>query len=184
MNNLLATLLIQLASQLESLTRRMQREELTVEQWQIDFLRLLAQYLMLTMQRSVGTDNLTISQQQIISRVLREQGVFLEGFARDVRAEGWQKEYIDRARMYAESIREPFWRGLAGCIELPIYPSSPQLDCDGWCRCFLTIVWLDRQNCSANVFWHTTHTEASPDCVQLELKWNPLRIRNGVIQNA
>lgn len=182
MDNEIALLILQLSARLEGITQSLRDGDLTVDEWEADFLRLLAQYLALSMMEGLDTDELTTTQENVISAILRDQTQYLYHFGQEIKATGWQDKYLSRASLYAEAIREPYWKGATECLNLPIVPSSPLLDCGQFCKCFLEIRWIDKPNCSADIYWHTTSEEISPDCQKLAATWRPLRVRNGVMQ--
>lgn len=179
MKNELETLLLQFANQLEGLTKQLRDDSITLEDWRREFLKLIALYLALAIGRPLSQ-----VQESEVRGIVLEQETYLNGFAQEYLQKGWQESFLDRARMYAESIREPYWDSVLSCAPDVPRPADGSTLCDGFCKCHLTIEWIDRARCDLDIYWHRTASESCQTCVEREVLWNPLRVRNGEIING
>lgn len=88
----------------------------------------------------VGRDDQVIraADKRILAEVIGNQVDYLNGFA-DVLAaredEEWSAALEARARMYAGSLSETYWRGQTRGYTLPYYPGDGGTECITNCRC-------------------------------------------------
>lgn len=178
----LALLLLALASRIETLTKDLRDGVKSRDEWQSDFLRLLAQYLTLAMLRGTGQATLSPQQEMVVAQALSEQVRYLNGFANAIKETGWEDKYLQRAEMYVDSIQKVYWQGVADCMQIPT-PADGSSECGIWCKCRLSIEWLNKANCDADVQWIVDPiAEHCNTCIVRGEAWRPLRVRGGNIQ--
>lgn len=125
---------------------------------------------------TIGSQELTI----VLNKV-EEEYVYLEGFLADLdkmsitQASNRIAQYVNGARQVAQIAK------VARFPKLPHYPGDEDLACHGYCKCGLTVTKLEG-NGNFDVFWKVDETaENCPDCLTLQMQWNPLEIRGGKI---
>lgn len=106
------------------------------------------------------------------------QLAFLAKFARVAEDEGFKPGYEARARMYAESIGESYYRGVTQLLPLPAVPRDGSSQCRTNCKCR----WeLDELAGDGNVdaYWRLGASENCQTCTVRARRWAPLKIRGG-----
>jgi hypothetical protein len=132
-----------------------------------------------------GGRQLNDKQRAALRTAFDEQARYMRGFCAvaDKMNEATAKV---RARMYIPAIlRVATLMGAAepGLPELPQTPGDGKTACKHWCKCSLDVKKLDGVG-NFNVFWRLGQAEHCEDCMRLAAQWNPLRIRNGVIEGG
>jgi hypothetical protein len=134
-----------------------------------------------------GREAMTSRDWGIVGRQLRDQYVYIDGFAADI-ANG---RYTDseaalryRMDMYFESARQSFNRmrleahNIRG---LPQIPGDGKTACLTKCQCTLEIVQMPN---GALIYWRMNAKALHcADCPSLAAKWNPLIFENGKFVN-
>lgn len=153
---------------------------ITVDQWQQTMAQSLYVGHMAAMMEGRGQDQLSPQAQALVNRLVGEQLDYLNGFADEVDATGWQDKYEARALLYGGSIKGTYWRGKAYGYDLPAYPGDGQSECLGSCRCYLEIDELSQEDLDADVYWRMGAVERHcSTCPQRAQEWSPLRFRGG-----
>lgn len=85
-----------------------------------------------------------------------------------------------RARMYLDAAKSSLQEGAAQAmgLRLPCYPGELS-ECQVNCKCSWAIQTVEN---GFDAYWRLRPAEHCPQCQQRAITWNPLRIRNGVIQ--
>lgn len=154
---------------------------LSVAEWREAMADLLAVGHIAGWQEGRDQNDLGRLAREAINRELREQARYLNRFAAEVDARGWD-DRRDRARaaLYAGAIKSTYWRGATFGLSLPRYPGDGGTACMGNCKCRLRVVWLDEEELDADVYWEMGGAERHcRDCPRLAAAWAPLRIRGG-----
>lgn len=137
-----------------------------------------------------GLDNLTPEDVRRIQQKIAEQEQYLENWVGELAvqaADGTEVSrgrVLQRAMLYAGNANSTYYEGAQAAIgmpPLPQYPGDGQTECRTNCKCTLRITKLPG-NGNFDVTWVLATAEHCIDCVRLAADWNPLRIRNGVIE--
>lgn len=165
-------------------------KEMTVNQWQramrdeIEKLHLTSWIV-----GRGGLDGLSAVDLKAVRRKVGEQAKYLDNFAQDLRGQRNRREDFDpakianRARLYggaASATVNQANTAAIGLPRLPQYPGDGSTLCRVSCRCSLRIDKLKGQG-DWNIYWKLGKAEHCEDCIELSKRWNPLRIRKGVL---
>lgn len=155
--------------------------QLSADQWQAEMAQLLmagglASY---AEGRGVPVGQLAPKTRAEIARYLSGQVDYLNRFADEIDAGGWQPGFESRAQMYGSSLRALYERGATFGLPLPAYPGDGSSECLTNCRCRWRVVWIDRENLDADCYWKMGQAEHCPTCEARADQWAPLRVRGG-----
>jgi hypothetical protein len=152
-----------------------------VQAWEQELSRQLARYHTAAMLAGTGTDELTPVQRTAVVTDLRTQLKYLERFGVEVQgASQFQKGWQARAAMYARSIQVPYWQGATKMLPLPAMPAEGT-QCFTNCKCQWEVDQLDGDG-NYDAYWRRGSGDSCQTCVQREMSWSPVRIRDGVLQ--
>lgn len=143
---------------------------------------LLSRYHLAAYMVGAGTEEISEKARAKIVEGVANQLAFLQGFITEIEDNdtfvmGWEA----RARMYGESIKEPYWVGKTKILPIPSVPGSGDTQCLTNCKCFLEVKNYNEAKGNADVYWRLTPSENCQTCKQRAQEWNPLKIRNGVL---
>jgi len=146
---------------------------------------LLSRYHLAAYMVGAGTDVVSDKAREKILEGVANQLAFLQGFITEIEDNdtfemGWQA----RARMYGESIKEPYWNGRVKLLPLPSVPGSGDTQCLTNCKCFLEVKNYNAEKGNADVYWRLSQVEHCQTCVQRATEWNPLKVRGNVLQTG
>ncbi len=125
------------------------------------------------------TDNLSRGARNQVLTTVAEQVDYLNRFADQIAATGWQDAYGARALLYGGSIKQSFWRGRTFGLDLDHYPGDGSTPCLSNCTCRLEIVWLDEEELDADVYWRLGATEEHCGTCPERAAQSPYRFREG-----
>lgn len=177
MNSGLARLLAAHADEARALTERLADGDLSVTRWQRQMEKLIARHhtaaLVLGRAEQLGTKpgdlisdrNLSKAERAIVKASVQKQLDYLDRFARSMPDEIGPRETA-RATMYAESMKESFWRGRTFGVDLPAYPGDGSSDCLTRCGC----QWIER---SDGWHWERGKDDSCDTCRSREGDWSP-----------
>ena len=151
-----------------------------VAAWEQEIGRQLARYHAAAMLAGSGATTLTPAMNTAVTRDLATQLHFLRKFGIVIKdGAAWERSWNSRAQMYAESIKAPYWQGKTKLLPLPAMPGDGTSQCLTRCRCAWDIVEVEGgYDCT----WVMSAVEHCQTCRQRALDWNPLRVRDGVVQ--
>lgn len=129
-----------------------------------------------------GIDNLTATDVQTIERANETQLAYLNRFRREITGIS-AAIAIARAALYAGAITALYWLVFTQAAGLPPLPAMPGVltSCLTNCKCSWDIQTL-AGNGNYDAHWRTSALESCPQCLRREREFNPLQIRNGIIQ--
>lgn len=129
-----------------------------------------------------GVENLTAADLQAIERANETQLAYLNRFRRELTGLSVAIA-IARAALYAGAISALYWLVFTQAMGLPTLPAQPGVltSCTSQCKCHWGIKKLDG-NGNWDCYWRLGEAEHCRECVQREEVFNPLQIRNGIIQ--
>lgn len=127
----------------------------------------------------VGNDATTVSPgaQRIINDAVKAQIDYLNAFADEIAATGWQDKYAARARLYAGSIKPIYSIGRSFGLDLPYHPTQGS-ECMVNCGCWWRIDWLNQEELDADCTWIRGKDDSCPTCIA-RAGAGTLRIRGG-----
>ena len=152
---------------------------MTVDDWQREMAKtiLAGQYAAYFTGR--GTREVSPEADERIKRRAGEQIEYLNRFADEVDANGWQDKYAARAQMYAGSVKAMYSEARYFEWPLPFQPAEGT-ECLTNCRCSWRVNVLDFEELDADATWQLSDAEHCPTCVARAIG-NPYRIRGGVL---
>lgn len=152
-----------------------------VDAWQEEVTRQLARYHTAAMMAGSGFDALTPPMETAVKADLKTQLTYLERFGIEVKsAEQFVPGWKSRAAMYAQSIKIPYWQGATKMLPLPAMPAEGT-QCLTHCRCQWEISTLEGEG-NYDAYWRRSADDSCQTCIQRELTWAPVKIREGVLQ--
>jgi hypothetical protein len=144
---------------------------------------LLARYHTAAYLVGAGVDRVNPQQRRRIVDGVAEQMAYLERFTVELQGEGLGEPGIRaRARMYAESVKVPYWNGRTRGLPLPSVPGDGTMQCLTNCKCSWKIETISAERGDYDATWERHVSDSCQTCVQRAAEWNPLRIRNGELQ--
>lgn len=172
-----------LADEIAAVTRQLERGVTSVNGWQRSMMDLLRRYAEALFPASAG--GITPAIREAVESYLRIQGDFLDSFASELAARGYQgARDLARAVLYANSLYQP--ASLADVITqagrvlpLPALPGEGS-QCGGNCRCRWEIEALEGGDYDA--YWRLEPgAKHCQTCIERALLWDPLQIRDGMV---
>lgn len=122
-----------------------------------------------------------------LNRIVDRQLAFVDNWANELRTGGIPSGAALNARsdLYLSASNAALQNGTTQRLGLPNLPSFPGVGdtiCRTRCACRWRIVRVEGDG-NWNCFWlRTSDVESCETCISRERVWNPLQIRNGVIQ--
>lgn len=129
-----------------------------------------------------GTGDLTDEEKIALADIKASQMDYLQGFIADLAGMNCDQA-LARAALYATAVIHAISTIAALPLpDLPYMPGDKALECSWHCRCRLVINKLDGEG-NWDVFWlMDENVEHCESCKVLSDLWNPLKIRDGVIE--
>ena len=157
--------------------------QLTADAWQAEMARLLMAGGLASYAEGGGVrpDQLAPRTRAAIARYLSGQVDYLNKFADEIEAQGWQPAYEARAQMYGRALRALYEQGATFGLPLPAMPGEGS-ECLTNCKCRWRVDWIDRENLDADAYWVMGQAEHCPTCQTRAAEWAPLRIRGGKLR--
>lgn len=178
-----AALLDNYNSEVTALMARLEAGKVTTAAWTEEMQRLLARYSQAA--RMLGSDGITLMPTEItaIRAWLDEQFNYLAGFEEVIQAAGGEYDpaWLPRAQMYGASTVTEYWEGRTSGLPLPAMPGQGT-QCLSNCKCSWDIQWLNKAKGDADCYWKLHPAEHCQTCETRAEMWNPVRIRNGDLQ--
>jgi len=143
---------------------------------------LLSRYHLAAYMVGAGQDVVSDKAREKILEGVANQLAFLQGFITEIEDNdtfemGWQA----RARMYGESIKEPYWNGRVKLLPLPSMPGDGTTNCKTNCGCSWEVKAVNADKGDYDARWRRGLKDSCQTCIERENTWNPIRIRNGVL---
>lgn len=146
------------------------RTAAAVVAWEERMQRLLARGGQAAMVAGSGDETMSPAQSRTVRDYVRAQFEFLDSFKADiVSADDYRPGWVARAQMYAESIKEPYWKGATRMLPLPAMPTQGT-QCLTRCGCSWEIEELDdRYHC----YWRRGKGKSCQTCHERSERWSP-----------
>lgn len=143
---------------------------------------LLSRYHLAAYMVGAGTSEVSDEARERVQEGIANQLAFLQGFVTEIEDHdtfvmGWNA----RARMYGESIKEPYWNGKVKLLPLPAMPGDGTTQCLTNCGCSWEVKTINAKNGDYDAKWCRGLEDSCQTCKQRETEWNPLKIRGGVL---
>lgn len=170
-----------LLARMDELSDLYSNGELLLDDWYERMQREIAALHGSLYQQGVGRA-LTAADLQRVQARIRAQYDFLDGFRADVEAGTLTPDGLKRrARMYLSAAKSSLQEGAAAALGLPRLPAYPGegSECQVNCKCTWVIRMVEG---GADAYWTLRPSEHCQQCLARSIEWNPLQIRNGVIQ--
>lgn len=165
----------------DTLMDRLERGAITVTQWQDEMNRLVARYS--TAAAFAGWDGTNIPDPGLVAVMqdVQVQMRFLGDFALVMQdADEFMPGWRERARMYARSIKTPYWRGATRFLPLPFMPAEGT-QCLTNCKCSWVIVTVNEEQGDYDCYWRLGANENHCQTCPERAAGSPYRIRGGVL---
>lgn len=172
-----------LKAEYQRITQAFTDGTITIEQWYRQMVDLSNRANIAASALAVGgVSNLSSEDLQAIERANETQISYLNGFRR-VLVGMSVAGAIARAALYAGAITALFWAATARAMGLPMLPAMPGVltSCHTNCKCSWDIQPL-AGNGNYDCYWRVAPAEHCNECVARQREFNPLQIRNGIIQ--
>ena len=129
-----------------------------------------------------GLVNLSLSHQQEIERDNEIQLGYLSKFRREL-DELSPKVAIQRSSLYAGATTVRYWRAHSKALGMPPLPAIPGVStsCMSNCKCNWNFIQLPGEG-NWDCQWRVSAVEHCDECLRRQRVFNPLEIRNGVVQ--
>ncbi len=128
-----------------------------------------------------GIDNLSQDDQQAIERENERQIAYLNRFRRNLSILS-PAEIRNRSGLYAGAITTRYWTAhtRAQGLVLPAMPGV-RTSCHSNCKCNWDIRKLSGDG-NWDCYWRISAVESCPECLQRQRVFNPLQVRNFIVQ--
>ena len=154
--------------------------KLTPKQWEKTMQATLGKYGQAAILLGSGDKIISESQAGNVKTWLGDQMSYLANFAKVVNGD-FNPAWKPRARMYGASTYIEYWEGKTEGLALPAQPAQGT-QCLSNCRCSWEIKWIDKKKGDADCYWRLSPVEHCQTCLTRAEMWNPIRIRNGDLQ--
>jgi hypothetical protein len=156
----------------------------TMAQWFRQFVDAINQgNLAATALGTGGLENITQQERQALERANEAQASFVVRFQRVLESEQISNaEALARAQLYGGAVTERYWTAHTRTfgIQLPAMPGV-RTSCRSNCKCNWNIIPLAGVQ-NFDCFWRISAVENCPECLQRQRTFDPLEIRNGIVQ--
>lgn len=131
-----------------------------------------------------GIDTLSQEDMKALSDMVSEQTAYLKSWAEEMELSGEipSKEYLEaRMKQYMGAVNETVQRASTIAVGLPVlpaYPADGKTPCLSHCLCSWRI---DPVEGGYDLYWDLADAEHCEGCKDRAARYNPLRIRGGVI---
>jgi hypothetical protein len=172
-------------AQAADLTRQYFAGEITLDQWDAALARQINANILAGRAVGVGgIDNLSREDLAAIELETDSELRYLNRFRRQLaNGELSEAQATARAQLYAGTATVSYERGRQDAVGMPLLPAQPKQRtlCHRNCKCSWRIVELEG-NGNWDCYWELSPAEHCETCLARARSFNPLRIRNGIIQ--
>lgn len=173
-------LLDRLGQRVDTLTTQLEQGTLTVATWQQKVGRELKVHSVAAYMEGAGKRLLTPAEQQTVGRAVAGQLRYLDAFAAELTAaDELPGSLHSRAALYANSIKAPYWQGVAGDLPLPAYPGDGSTACLTNCKCLWSITTVNSDTGDYDCYWIRHASDSCSTCRDRAADWSPYEIRGG-----
>ena len=127
--------------------------DIDVDAWEEQMGTTLAAYHAAALMAGQGSPTLTPTGSRWSRSLYRRSWSFYRKFALEVQGEAeWRAGWNNRAAMYAEAMKVPYWRGATKLLPLPAMPAEGT-QCRTRCKCKWRIEELDVEQGDYDCYW-------------------------------
>jgi hypothetical protein len=161
---------------------------ITLDEWHRAMETLIARYHAASFMAGQRSPLIGVTEEGYIYDYVNTQLGFLDNFALVIQSGAeWQAGWNARAEQYAKGIVSPYWKGRTKILPLPAMPGDLTTDCGQNCACLWDVVTIDDQKGDYDCYWRLNasrviKTEHCQECTLRARDWNPLKIRDGILQ--
>lgn len=183
----LQPLLERFGNDVTRLMASLQNGMITADEWYANMRRLLARYHVEAMKVGTGLTTLPEGADDLLVKALDFQDEYLDNFRMVIEAAPeFNEAWVSRALSYVGSIKVPYWEGriyqeVGRFLPLPAMPAQGT-QCMNNCGCTWEINTVNADNGDYNAFWRRHLDDSCQTCIERESEWNPVQIREGVLQ--
>jgi hypothetical protein len=170
-------------AQYERVTQEYIDGEITINRWERLFMDLINAGLGAASILGVGgLQYIDAVERQRIETEAQTQIGYLKRFKRDIETLS-PAQTINRAKSYANATTARYWTAHTRALGLPQLPAMPgvRTTCQSNCKCNWNIIELPG-NGNWDLQWRISATESCEECLMRQRTFDPLQIRNGVVQ--
>lgn len=152
-----------------------------IEAWANTFAEAIALYHQAAAVMGNNNVPLTDEQSDKIGDTVATQIQYLTDFAVRIRTDkDFDRSQLARADMYANAVRQSLFQAVTRFLPLPAMPAEGTL-CYTNCKCGWRIETISEENEDYDCYWERSANDSCPTCVARARRWNPLRIRGGIV---
>jgi hypothetical protein len=171
------------------LAEQLANRTITLDEWYQGMAQRIRQNQLSARIAGVGTNNLSQADLQAVQAKTESELRYLQRFRTELQAQLDAGQELNpnaigaRARQYAGASAEQFEIGIQEALGMPLLPVQPgvRTECMTNCKCAWRIVELNGAG-NWDCFWDRNATDSCETCIARERTFNPLRIRQGIIQ--
>jgi hypothetical protein len=173
---------------IRELTLRLQIGMITLDEWHRAMETLIARYHAASFMAGQRSPLIGVTEEGYVYDYVNTQLGFLDNFALVIQSGAeWQAGWNARAEQYAKGIVSPYWKGRTKILPLPAMPGDLTTDCGQNCACLWDVVTIDEKKADYDCFWmlnasRVITTEHCQECTLRAREWNPLKVRDGILQ--
>ena len=173
---------------IRELTTRLQIGMITIDEWRRSMETLIARYHAASFMAGQRSPLIGVTEEGYVYDYVRTQLGFLDNFALVIQSGAeWQAGWNARAEQYAKGIVSPYWKGRTKILPLPAMPGDLTTACGQNCACLWDVVTIDEKNADYDCYWRLNAsrvilTEHCQECTLRAREWNPLKVRDGILQ--
>lgn len=175
-------LLRKFAAEVDRFMAALKAGTITVPEWLRVFSDALTDYYEAAFMIGNDAPVLTTRWKDNLIPLVQVQVDYLKKFGAEIQtAEEWKAGWEARARMYASSIKVPYWQGKVKVLPLPAMPAE-NTTCLSNCKCRWHVITIDADKGDYDAYWQRHAEDSCQTCLQRAAEWNPVRIRGGALQ--
>lgn len=156
--------------------------DMTLGEWFATMRDALAEYHLAAFMAGNGSEDVSDQALDKIADLVNVQLDYLQGFKAELQTKAdYQAGAAARAESYAPAIKVPYWTGRTAVLPLPAMPAQGT-QCHNNCKCKWDVKTIDAAKGDYDAFWVRHSDDSCQTCLEREAQWNPVLIRDGVLQ--
>lgn len=177
----LETLESDFTNKIRALNGRLEREEISLDEWYNLFAQLVARYHTFALVESLGVTELPEMYRPMLRDKIDLQLDFLRNRRDVIRADGLTPQQKAYTEMYSKAIKSTYDSGeiikqVGRMLPLPTMPGEGT-QCLSNCKCRWDIKVINAEKRDYDCYWVLGVADHCQTCVEYAEMWNPLKIR-------